>query len=607
MRLGQILLESKLITAKQLAYALEYASGKNLFLGRALVLIRYMAEDDLARALQSQDLINMEMSSTVVLEALQKAVKEKCSLEAALKKRHPDLASAPEKKTELIDPLTSRVDNSPTGLVGVGDALLLQDRCREAEAQFKQAFWLLEQSVGSNHIDLAPVLVRLGNTYLALKSFEQARSCYERVLLLKTKYRPDDHLEIAQTFESLADLYTAEQDDSRAMWAYLSALDLLEKKLPGQLVSYAKMLRKLTSSVEHPQSGMKVPVGEILKGAGLLSGPHLDTALRMSKRAALPLGVVLRENGMVGDREFQSALKAQFCIKQGLLSEQLAVNLLVRACRRGVTLDRLLHEAGTLVSTEGTLETYREIAAELDQLVAAESSEISSRQLVAPIASRLGRLYENAGDKTQAELYYSRAIANSDADLEGNLPLAETCSSLAALLQSENRFEEAARLLQTAFEHRRQALGDNDERTIQTLEDIAATELSLGHADEALNLLQEVLTSRENLEHDGVQLLRSVVLSGDCMLDLKNYEGAAATYNAAIGLAKTGDGQPTTNLAIVMEKLGDVYTRQDLLKVAVPLYQQALSIMETVDKTDKRIEGLQTKVANLQHAGGQSS
>ncbi len=600
MRLGQILLESNLITAQQLAYALEYGSEKSIFLGRALVLIRYMREEDLSKALKAQDLINSKMPSIVVIEALREAVKSNSSLESALQNKNPNFAR-PEKSPDSAKAGGLAVYNSPGALMDLGETLLLEDRCLEAEVQLKKALELLEQSLGEDDINLAPLLMRLGNTYLALKSFEQGRNCYERVLWLKTKYQPDHELEIARTFESLADLYTAEQDESRAMWAYLSALDLLEKMLPEHLVSYVKVLRKLSSSIESPQAGLNVPVGDILKAAALISDDDLEKALKMSRWSKLPLGVVLRENGMIGDREFQSALKAQFCIKQGVLSELLAVNLLIRACRRDVSLDRLLHEAGTFGSSGEMVDVYQQIATELDELVAAESSELKARPQLASIECKLAKLYEFSGDKTQAEFYYKRAIANWRSDENPNLDLANAYSALAKLLAEQSRQSEGLPLLSAAYEQRSRALGNDDEQTIKTMEDIAETELALGNADKALGLLQKILADRERLDQSGSLHLHALTLSGNCLVKNKDYAAAVVVYNKAIALAKLDGGKPSVALATVVERLADLYKMQKAVTAASALYKQALSIRETMDKPDKkRTEELEIKLSNIQ-------
>ncbi len=668
MRLGQILLEANFITAKQLSFALEYGTTKRIFLGRAITLLQYLQEEDITRALQIQKLMKNGLPPTIAIEVLRDAVKDSTSIDNALQGRYlsklltgelekprfnfdelqagSEKSKAPaapkrenerdkEKQPQSPKQTQPPVENSsqarasqkntqsklekppqvaepkkeetPAALVRHGDNLLLQDSCTEAAAQFVRALTMMEATLGTEHIDLAPVLVRLGNTRMAMKAFDEARDCYERVLFMRTKFLPDNHPEIAQTFESLADLYKAQEDDARAMWAYLSALDVLEKSLPGQLVAYALILRKLTKSLQRPPAGMSIPVGQILVEAALLTERDLQNALRMSKRSSLPLGIVLRENGMVGDLELQSALKAQFCIRQGVLPLQLATALLFRACRRRITLDRVLDEAGILVSTEDKLDLYRQIAADLDQLVAAESSNVSGQQHLAPIACRLGSLYEQVGDKPRAEVYYSRALSCWDHTDLGDLNIARISTALAKLIVGQHREEEIASLLRTALQQRRTLLGDQNEETIETIEDLAEAELHLAsdprEINNALTFAQQAIAQRQELGQDGIKLLRPVVLMGDCMLKLKNFEGAQSVYKRAMGLAKPKNGQPTPALASVMEKLGDLYAQQQLLKVATPLYTSALLILEASGKRDSApFEALQVKISTLEQA-----
>ncbi len=88
---------------------------------------------------------------------------------------------------------------------------------------------------------------------------------------------------------------------------------------------------------------------------------------------------------------------------------------------------------------------------------------------------------------------------------------------------------------------------------------------------------------------------------GDSMVQLKQFDAAQAAYNRAMTLSRTGAGQPTAALAAVMEKLGDLYKLQGLLKVAAPLYKSALLLLETGGKKDsKTFENLQSKIAAVE-------
>ena len=600
MRIGQILLEAELITPKQLSDGLLYGKAKNIFIGRAVRLLKFVEEDNIDRALQAQKLINMGLSPVRAVEALKRAVKEGTAIDKALQDELvPSVAAEPHA------PVVANKDNSPEVLIKEGDALLLEDCCVEAEEHYKLALANMEGSLGVEHIDLAPVLVRLGNAFLATHDFDKAKECYDRVLGIRTKSLPENHPQIAQTHESLADLYNARGEDAQAVESFLTALDILETNLPGQLGAYASILKKVTSAQTHkPEQGKTLPIGEILKAAGLLPPRDLETALRMSKQQSLPLGIVLRENCMVGDRELQSALKAQFCVRQGVLTEQLAIDLLTRAARRDISLERLLHEAGVLVTDSERFDVYRQIASDLDKLVAAESSAVKTQQDLAPIAYRLGTLYEQIGDQPQAEVYYQRALTIWGAAGDKDLTAAKTCISLAKIFQSQRRMEEVVPLLLKALEHRQHVLGNSHDETIETLEDLSEAQLDYGLYKEALDHAQKAISYREELGQEGTNLLRSVILQGDSMVKLKDYEGAQLAYKRAMVIAQPPGSKPTAALAAVMERQGDLYDNQKLSKVAVPLYKSALMILEAAGKKDsKASENLKKKISKLDEAG----
>ncbi len=607
MRIGQILLEAELITAKQLSDGLEFGRTKNIFLGRAMKLLRVLEDDDIERAVQAQKLIKLGLSPVSAIKALKRAVQDKVTFDKAMhsititgefKTNQPQ---HPQFDVDLLD------DDSPDGLLKNGDRLLIEDHCKQAESYYRHALKSLQKNLGEEHVDLTPVYLRLGNTYLALGNFDQAKTSYEKALAIRKQQLHEDHPLVAQALESIADLHKAQGEEQEAIQIFLQALDILEKNLPASLGAYASSLRKVAAAAQAtaPKDGKTLPVGEILKAAGILPERDLQQALKMSKQQSLPLGIVLRENCMVGDRELQSALKAQFCIRQGVLTEELAIDLLSRASRRDISLERLLHEAGVLASDEQKMDIYRQIASDLDLLVAAESSALNTQQELAPVAYRLGTMYEQVGDQAQAEIYYSRALTIWGAGNRGDLTAARTCIQLAKILRGQGRREEIVELLQKALDHRQHALGAQHEETIETTEDLAEAEIDAYEFKKGFDHAQEALLHREQLGQEGSVLLRAVILVGDAQLGLRDYEGAQTSFKRAMTLAQPKDGKPTASLAAVMEKQGDLYERQRINKAAITQYKGALMILEAAGRKQTSAgEMLQAKIARLEAAGG---
>ncbi|MBX9685406.1 MAG: tetratricopeptide repeat protein [Candidatus Obscuribacterales bacterium] len=591
MRIGQILIESELISPKQLSNGLEYGRAKGIALGRVLKLLKVMSEGDIERALETQKLIRMGLSPVLALAALKKAVKSQGTLESAL--QDCDFSTFSKSRTEKDETQAKakfiELDYAapPDKLIEKGDKLLLADQCEEAEANYLSARGVLERTLGRNHLDLTPVLIRLGNTYMATDRFEQAEECYEEVLILSIKSLPPNHPQIAQAYESLADLYRARGDEAESMENFMRALDILERLLPANLSLYASILRKVaahTQVSDKPVEARRQPIGELLKQAGLLTDEQLQSALRMSKQTREPIGTVLRKNGMVKERDLQSALKSQFYVRQGVLTEALATELLSRAARRNISLERLLHEAAILSSDESRYETYREIATEVDNLVAAESNGGASHKDLAPLAYKVASLYEKVGDKPQAEIYYARALKIWEADIRGDLTAARACASLAKIHQSQNRMAEVVPLLFKALEHRQQALGSNHDETIETLEDIAEAEILQENAINALNFIRSALASREALGQEEAKLMRAHLLLGDCQSALNNYGEAEAAYLKATEFAQAGFGSASPALAAVAEKLGDLYSLKKEIKNAGIQYEYAMKILQRAGK-----------------------
>lgn len=592
MRIGQILIEADLISPKQLSNGLEYGKAKHIALGRVLKLLRVMEEPDIERALETQKLIRLGLSPVIGVESLKRAIKQQISLQQAIQERYKNALDDLSSDAASAKPSGNFVEvdyaAAPEKLIEKGDQLLITDQCAEAEAHYLAARAVIERTLGKTHIDIAAVLSRLGNAYMATERFDEAEECYEEVLIVKMKAFPPSHPQIAQAYESLADLYKAKGDEEQARENYLQTLDILEAGLPASLSLYATILRRIAASAQ--QSASKEvrpqPIGELLKAAELLSEEQLQTALRISKQSRTPVGTVLREQKMVTELDLQSSLKSQFYIRQAVLSEALAIDLLRRASRRGISLERLLHEAGILAQEENKFETYREIAVELDRLVAAETTHGANHEELAPIAYQVASLYEQTGDRSQAEVYYNRALKIWGSENRADINAARACSALAQIYVAQGRKVEAIPLLHKALEHRQQALGSNHDETLETLEHIAEAEIEQENAPAAFSFLRAALSTREEMGQDEGKLLRAVLLMGDCYKLLGNDQQAEEHYKRAIQLAQAGFGSASLALVAVVEKLGDLYFEQKQFQSACKQYDYGVIILKRAGKLD---------------------
>ncbi len=76
------------------------------------------------------------------------------------------------------------------------------------------------------------------------------------------------------------------------------------------------------------QSHISSQIGDLLVGAGLVTPESIDGALTMSRSRKIPLGKVLVESGLVSEAELNGTLQAQNLIRERLISQEKAGEVL---------------------------------------------------------------------------------------------------------------------------------------------------------------------------------------------------------------------------------------------------------------------------------------
>lgn len=472
MRIGEILLESGLIDAKQLADALYYAKAKALPLGRCLHILRAINEDNLRKGLEAQKLIRQGTPPAIALSALQMASARNIAVHQALKDRlaregpestfsMPTTAplaivfDSPPGDTVAVDRKTVQT-KTPAELLTEADQFMLDDRCKDAEALYMQARELLVKASGKQTDESTAVSLKIANLYLATDRHSEAEELYKSLLDYQSKTKGDAHLSVARAYEDLGDLYEVQGKKDSAHQFHRSALEVVRKSSEFDIAVAGRILRKLVDTAPAGEEPIK-RIGELCTESGLLPLPTVQSALQKAKQQNKPMGSILREENLLDSVQLESLLHAQLLVKEGLAKPSLAVQALQVSLQAKVSL-RQLCEAGRLVPAEADSEEYRQIVLEQDRLLAAETSLGVNHLEVAQIACKLAKLQHSRKDRLSAEFLLKRAINIFEkAEGGGKQDLLSALQSLATVLIETDRFSAAQPYLLKALEIRQKS------------------------------------------------------------------------------------------------------------------------------------------------------
>ena len=187
----------------------------------------------------------------------------------------------------------------------------------EALSLAKRALDLREKALGTEHQDLIPVLINLGEVYRAKQKLSEAQSSYERALQIGEKAFGAEDPKIAQSAFGLAELYRLQALYTKAEPLYQRVIRIREKtggtdksELIAALESYVASL--LAQGKTQESAGVEKRLSELLAEKGIIQGGVLNgralklvtpayPALARSNHASgvVQVRVLIDENGNV--------------------------------------------------------------------------------------------------------------------------------------------------------------------------------------------------------------------------------------------------------------------------------------------------------------------
>lgn len=214
-----------------------------------------------------------------------------------------------------------------------------------------------------------------------------------------------------------------------------------------------------------------------------------------------------------------------------------------------------------------------EIAPEMDGLVEADVRNV------------LGMVYSSIDDVSRADSNYRRALRLRRTLLgDEHEKTLDSLHHLAKLRYYEGRYEEARTLFEEALDGTRRVLGPGHEYTYNAMNDLAVTLKDLGEWDAALPLQWEALEGyRRVLGDDHPHTLATALGMGALLRQMGRAEEAEPYYREALaGLRRTlGDQHPDTqvcinNMGALMRSLGDLEKAEAFYREAMDLRIETL-------------------------------
>jgi tetratricopeptide (TPR) repeat protein len=166
-----------------------------------------------------------------------------------------------------------------------------------------------------------------------------------------------------------------------------------------------------------------------------------------------------------------------------------------------------------------------------------------------------------------------------------------TRMNLGQVLAVQGRRTEARTELRTSIALLRGALGLRAKQTIIAMNLLAALDLALGDEASAGALLSEILPAARELDPEGIQLSRALIVQAGLRIRENRFDEAQSSADEALRIAIHADDEDGTDTALAYASAAEVHRNAGRPERALPLYRRARAIYE------KRLGPEDTRVA----------
>lgn len=583
-RIGDLLVEAGILSAEELPKGLEYSKKTALPLGRVLIMLRCVTEEDLKAVLHVQTLMKFEgLPATLAVRALSQSREKGITLEDSLKQLGWQTdkfkgSGEPQELRELRQKLAEteeRVGPEHVEIASVctdlADVYFDHELYGQAEAAYLRALAIVEKTFGPVHLQVANVVWKMANLYFLQDRFSEAKPLYQRVLELRQNILGSTNPEVASVLHDLAELHDVQGKYADAERYYFQCITIREKYLEAddpQLIDTIKRLVYVCKRLQRPP--IPISVGELLTQSGIVDPDKLPDGLEISQKSNVPLGRVLVNLHHLTEDDLQSVLHAQMLIKGGVVPAHLAIRALRYACKKRVSIEAALRDLGWTGHESGRTYELAEIMRAADELISIEKRLPAGHPDIAAVCLKLADLYATNGKFADAEMLYNRALGILENVLGGeNLEIAALLDKLANVYLLQQKFAQVETLFMRALQIREGLLGKEHPDVAGSFENLARFYCAQGDHAEAGSWYEMALTIKERaLGSQHPDVANIIEARANCFFDTQDYTRAEPLYWQAYKIKKNYLDTANPEITSMLTKLADLYCKEGKYSLA---------------------------------------
>jgi len=434
----------------------------------------------------------------------------------------------------------------------------------EAESLHNRALAIREIILGPDHLDLAVSLNSLANLHTAQGRYAEAESLHKRALAIKEKALGPVHPEVASSLNNLANLYLEQGNYREAEPLYKRALAMREKALGPDHLDVAANLVNL-AIIYNEQS--KYAEAESLYKRALsieekVLGPHHpDVASSLHN-----LACCYADQGKYTEAE--PVHKRALAIKEKTLGPDHP-----GVARSLINLAVLYYDQAKYAEAEPL---YKRA------LLVFEEALGPDHLYVALNLDNLGALYTSQGKYAESEALHKRALAIREKNMgPDHSYVARSVFNLACLYGIQGKYREAEPLFKRALSIFEKDLGPDHPDVARTLDNLAAVYSNQNRYRESESLYKRALAIREKaLGPDHQEVAGSLYNLAALYAAQDRYREAEPLYRQALSIQEKALGPDHPHVASSLDNLACWAADQDKYTEAEPLHKRALSILE---------------------------